>query len=107
MQQNCIVWVKTAIVRHVKRYSSLRTGGRVGVMRPFGGNLCPTQSDSIERKKKVQNVQKRLRTNAVKAYHASALTVPLSGRVWADVKAKLRPFWKKNCIQSTLYRVSP
>lgn len=34
------------------------------------------------RRKKVQNVQKRLRTNAVKAYHASALTVPLSGRVW-------------------------
>ncbi len=49
-----------------------------------------TQSDSIERKE-VRNVQKRLRTNAVKAYHASALTVPLSGRVRIGVGAQVTP----------------
>lgn len=54
-----------------------------------------TQSDSIERKK-VQNVQKRLRTNAVKAYHASALTVPLSGRVWIGVGAQVTPVLENN-----------
>lgn len=54
-----------------------------------------TQSDSIERKK-VQNVQKRLRTNAVMAYHASALTVPLSGRVWIDVGAQVTSVLENN-----------
>lgn len=38
MQQNGIVWVKTAIVRAYKAMQPLRTG-RVGMMRPLGGNL--------------------------------------------------------------------
>jgi len=40
--------------------------------------------------------KKRLRTNAVKAYHASALTVPLSGRVWADVGAQVTSVLENN-----------
>lgn len=51
--------------------------------------------------------KKRLRTNAVKAYHASALTVSLSGRVWIGVGAQVTPVLVDFTIQLTLYRVSP
>lgn len=69
-----------------------KSGGNASIR----GKPLSDLSDSIERKKKVQNVQKRLRTSVVKAYHASVLTVPLSGRVWTDVKSQLTSVLENN-----------